>query len=796
MRTRFRYIIAALLLLFCYALQAQPTKVRGQVVDVDSGEPIQFAAVYFKGTNIGQMTNSEGRFSIETRDTSAVTLLCQLLGYSSLEIDVRKGGFTEITFRMKQGGTELSGAYIKADNRKVKHLLANINRNRQRHDPARRPHYTCDVYNKMVVSGMPYIPQMISETVAKRSHTASPELDREQIVANRISGVEEDNNLLSQFTGSMYLNVNFYKDYVKAFGVEFPSPIQASGMLYYNYYIIDTLQMDGRSTYQVRYHPKRGISSPAFDGEMFIDCEDYALRSIHAVMKRGGNVNWIRELTIDSEYRRLEDSTWFFGSDKMHADFSLALSDSSKLISFHGNSSIVYTNPDFSDNGVVDRASAPVKVAQDAGRKDEQYWDAVRPYGLSEKEKDITQMLGTIKYQSLYENLYTIASAIATGYVDIGPIGIGPVLRLVSFNELEGFRPQLGIRTSRNLSKQFRLSLYGAYGTKDREFKGGATYEHIFNREPTRKLTVDAHYDVSQLGKGQSLFTSGNILSSPWSGQQKPSPMTSFSATYEHEFSPSFNAMAEVALKRHFSNIFAPMKGWAGEELVSVASNELHLQARFSHDETVTRGYFTKTYIHTDYPVFTVDLTGSAGGIRPGDVSFLKPEVTADWKVRTSPLGLLTVQLTGGTIIGRVPYPFLHIHAGNVTGLLDKTAFSCMDYFEFISDTWATFFLDHNFYGFFLGKIPLLRRLQLREVVTLKAAWGHLSDRNNGTLPEYGAPMQFPQGMKSLDVPYVEAGVGVSNILRLFRVDCVWRLTQRDTARRTCVVNVGMELKF
>ncbi len=33
--------------------------------------------------------------------------------------------------------------------------------------------------------------------------------------------------------------------------------------------------------------------------------------------------------------------------------------------------------------------------------------------------------------------------------------------------------------------------------------------------------------------------------------------------------------------------------------------------------------------------------------------------------------------------------------------------------------------------------------------------------------------------MTSVSDPYVEAGFGVENIFRLFRVDCIWRLTHR-----------------
>jgi hypothetical protein len=29
-------------------------------------------------------------------------------------------------------------------------------------------------------------------------------------------------------------------------------------------------------------------------------------------------------------------------------------------------------------------------------------------------------------------------------------------------------------------------------------------------------------------------------------------------------------------------------------------------------------------------------------------------------------------------------------------------------------------------------------------------------------------------------IPYVEAGFGIENILRFIRIDCIWRVTQRN----------------
>lgn len=826
--TRTRKLVAtAILLLFSLLASAQTTKIRGRVFDLDTREPIPFAGVFFKGTTVGMTADLDGAYNIEIRDTSVNTVVCQLLGYDTVEKKFVPGSFYTMDFYMKLTDNLLTGAVVKADNKRVRALLKNIEDNRERNNPDNRE-FTTETYNKMeidlsrprehlngkrfmkefgfiydyldtsVVSGVPYLPILISESVSQRAHSVNPKQDREKIEANRISGVDPDNNLLSQFSGSLYLKGNFYQDYINVFSIEFPSPAQEGGLFFYKYFIIDSLQIDGHKNYLVRFHPNSLTGTgAALDGEMYIDTEDWALRSVHAKMARGGNVNWVRDLVIDADYEySKEDSCWFYKSEKLYADFSLALTDSSKLMSFLGTRTTEYSKTDFHliQNDILD---SRVKVRNDAGHKDDAYWDEKRPYELSEKEQGIYDMVDAIKDQPLYEDLYTSVYTLLTGYLDIGPVGIGPYFKIISFNELEGFRPQLGIHTSKELSRINRFTVFGAYGTRDKEFKGGVTWEHMFSKDPWSKLTLDAHYDIYQLGRGTSEFTEGNILSSLWQGRRKMSPISSYSATFTHEFSQGFVLTADLNLKRHFSNSFVPMSDWNGNPVRSVAANQLHVQARFSRDETVNRGHFIKRYVQTKHPVWMFDLTGSVPGIRPGDCGFFKPEVTMNWKFHIPPAGISRLNINAGTILGQVPYPFLHIHAGNATGLLDRSSFSCMDMFEFASDSWVTLMYDHNFGGFFFNKIPWFKQLKLREVVIARAAWGYLSDKNNGTDASYGALMPFPEGMRPLTVPYVEAGFGVSNIFRLVRIDAIWRLTNLDNPNcRRFVINFGLDFKF
>ena len=832
------------MLFFALRLGAQTTKVSGTVHDAQTGEAIPFAGIYFKNTTIGLTADIDGKFIIETRDPEAKLLVCQLLGYEPQEIEIKHGAFSHVDFKLKLADNQLPGAFVKADNRRIRRLLANIDAHRPKNDPDFRPCFKCNVYNKMeldlshprevltnkrflkefgfifdymdtsVVSGVPYLPVMISESVVERRHTSNPTVDNELITANRISGINPDANMLSQFTGSMHLQVNFYRPFINSFNVEFPSPIQRNGLLFYNYYIIDSLKVDGRKTYLVRYHPKPGISSPAFDGEMHIDAEEFAVRHITAKMVRGGNVNWLRDIVLETDYQRLPDSTWFYGQDKMYADFSIALGDSTRMMSVIGNRQLNYTNLDFSPMEPLNPGDGKVKVLEDANHKDENFWIEERPYELSAKEQGVYDMVDQIQNVDLYKVAYKVAYTLATSYYDIGPIGIG-IGQLYSKNELDGHKVRLSLHTSKELSKTFRATGAVSYcsnkNENDSQVKGFLTYEHLFKKEPQRKLTLDARYDVFQLGKGESNLTSDNFLTSFWGKQSKLAPMTNFSARYEHEFSMNFNTDAQIGLQRYFSNRFVPMVDWNGNVIPSVAVNQLKFQARFSWEETVNRGFYTKTYIHSDYPIVSLNLEGSVPGLgRQNELSFFRPSMEVYWKFRIPPLGVSELDLNAGSIIGRVPWMLLQMYPGNATNIEDKTAFSCMEYFEFGSDTWATLFWYHCFNGFFLGKIPLISKLQLREEFSAKMAYGTLRDWNNGTDAKYGAMMQFPFGMKPLNgVPYIELGAGISNIFRVLRVDFIWRVTHREVeamgadgkiqmvpARRLWTVNVGAEFRF
>lgn len=153
----------------------------------------------------------------------------------------------------------------------------------------------------------------------------------------------EDSFAIAQFTGQMHGNVNFYANFIDIFNVRFASPLSDGGLFYYDYFLVDSMQVDGRKTYKIRFHPKR-LTSPVLDGEVNIDSASYALQSASARMPKGVNVNWIKHLRLENENRIVRDSTWFRSRDRVSAEFSVTTADSSKLTSFIGTREVVYTD--------------------------------------------------------------------------------------------------------------------------------------------------------------------------------------------------------------------------------------------------------------------------------------------------------------------------------------------------------------------------------------------------------------------------------------------------------------------
>lgn len=161
-------------------------------------------------------------------------------------------------------------------------------------------------------------------------------------------------------------------------------------------------------------------------------------------------------------------------------------------------------------------------------------------------------------------------------------------------------------------------------------------------------------------------------------------------------------------------------------------------------------------------------------------------------------LGYSDAVFEAGKIFGKVPYPLLNLPQANQTYSYQIESYNMMNFLEFATDQYASFMVDHNFNGFFFNKIPFVKHLGLREVVTCKMLFGNLTNANNPDKQSnlFKLPVQtdgIPTTYTLGKTPYIEGSIGVANIFKIFRVDLVRRFTYLNNPN---VSKYGIRMRF
>jgi hypothetical protein len=84
--------------------------------------------------------------------------------------------------------------------------------------------------------------------------------------------------------------------------------------------------------------------------------------------------------------------------------------------------------------------------------------------------------------------------------------------------------------------------------------------------------------------------------------------------------------------------------------------------------------------------------------------------------------------------------------------------------------------------GWLLNRIPLIRWLKFREVISFNGIYGRLSNKNNPSIAGNHDLFMLPDGtMPFGNKPYMEVSFGLENIFRVLRIDYYRRLTYLDS---------------
>ena len=804
------------ILLFAQVSIAQKTIVSGKVTDAKTGETLPFVNIVFKDSKVGTSTDIDGNYKIETYYATD-SLIASFIGFKPSVKKVKEDEDQTINFALESGDVQIQEVVVKYEGNPAHDILKRVKRNKAANNREKYDSYNYEVYNKVefdinnlteefknkkvfknfqfvfdytdTSGGKEYLPMFMTESLSDFYYRREPKSEKEYIKASQISGTS--NESITQFMGDMYQKVNIYENYIDVFGKSFVSPIADFGLIYYRYYLMDSVVIDGNYCYEIKFVPKLA-QEPVFNGTMWINDTTYAVKKIEGGIAKEANINFVNGFEVKQEYENIEGKYWMLKKDELVVDFQLG----EKVMGLFGRKSTSYKNIEVNipKSDTLYDGLSNVVVLDAANSREPDYWQSARHDTLSENQKGIYEMVDSVKNVPAFRTFVDLVKLLFTGYKEVGNFEIGPYFKLYSFNPVEGNRFRLGGRTSNQFSTRLMLFGYAAYGTRDERFKYNGGFRYRIKKNPRQYAGFQYTRDVEQLGISQNAFSQDNILSSflRRNPNDKLTDVEEFEFTYEREWIPGLSntlfvtkrGMSPLGSLDYIREIPAGSGQFTNDNLLN--TSEISLFTRFAYKEKFVEGEFERISLGSKYPIVELQAGFGFKDVLDGDYDYQKFELAISDNVKLGIYGQTEFRLTAGKYFGTLPYTLLEIHNGNESYFYDKQAFNLMNFFEFISDEYASVMLTHHFDGFFLNKMPLLRKLKWREVATFSAVVGNLSDANKTELI-------LPSNSFELTDPYGEFGVGIENIFKLIRIDAMWRLNYLDNPN---IAKFGLRASF
>jgi hypothetical protein len=804
-------LLSVFLFLGIFMSQAQ-TKVGGHVFD-GNNESVAFANIIFKGSSEGTITNENGRFYLESDETWN-TIIISFIGYETIELSLESKVNLDLKLILNEAAAQLDAVLLVAGKQSKKNnpaidILRKVWANKRENGLKRFKQYEYDKYEKVEfdintidsslinsklfkgmefvfeqvdtssVTGKTYLPMFINEAASRVYGDNLLKKEKEVLKGNKNSGFS-DNQVVIDFVGDLYSDYNIYDNYLKFFDKSFVSPLSRTGIQTYNYVLSDSAFIDNKWCYNIIYYPRRK-NELTFKGDFWVADTTYAIKEINLQASKSANINWVKEIYIEQEFEVLNDSLFLVKRDYMMSDFAFSKKEKSRGV--YGKRTTLYKNYKFDLPKEKKFYEEEVYYYdKDVYDRDDSFWDTNRLEKLNKDEVGVYKMLDTLKTVKKFKRLYNLGSILSSGYIEFNtlPLDYGPIFSTFGFNEVEGMRLRAGGRTYFGRNDIWRLEGFLAYGFRDDKFKYGISGKWLLDKKNRFIISGGNRRDVEQIGA--SLTTSTDVLgrslaSSSVVGSGTNDKLTSISLTSAAiEVEPWRNVVMRLGANyrtlESASDTFS-LDYFDNESSTGIASDIKQFESSFSMSYFPGRkmtGFGVERHdANDDYSRIFAQVSFGDKNILNGDFDYTKVQFSYLQPWQIGGFGNLYSTIEVGKTFGEVPLGLLSVVPGNQSYFSIYNTFSQLDFYEFVTDTYASLHLQHNFNGRFFSRIPWLRKLNLREIVSFRTVWGEVSDANKA-LNASGLIYNTPD--KEM---YYEYSLGVGNIFKILRIDFNFR---------------------
>jgi hypothetical protein len=781
----------------------QSLLIKGQVKDAHNEEAIPYASIVIKPGRVGVITDSLGFFTIAyTGATGFDSLEVTYVGYAKFVIPLDQ--ITDSTFlKINLERAVTQGVVIKTKADRGLILWRKIVRNKPKNDRSRYPFFTYELHNKLELDlnrvskeklqgkgfikpfafifdnldssegGPPVLPVFLTETLSDYYFKLNPRKTREVIKASNTNGV--NNESVTKLLGGMYQNVNVYSNFIPVFDKQFVSPLSNQGDNYYTYSTPDTVLVNGRRFYHWVFSPKRKGEN-TFEGDAWVHDSSFAIQRIQLRLTGLSTVNHIENLSIYQDYTLINDSTWFLSKDKFIADvYPIGKNN----FGMKGRKTSTYRSISFDKDKIeralmANRLVEEVVVLPDSDEKPNTFWDSSRHEALTKSEAGVYKMIDTLQQMPLFQKYRRNLSFLTTGYKPIGNFEIGPWFNWITMNAWEGLRTRFDLGTTPKFNPNWYLHAYLAYGFGDKTFKGKAEAYYFLKKEP--RSYIHASF-LQDLDNGQNYYNElslDNIFALAIRKQGIPIKFLRIQMQELEYFNSTLSGFSVKLGVQH--KTFDPLDNIPGKE--NFPSNkgdalnnfEAAITIRFSYLEKFLEGNYFRVSLGSEFPTVELQYHKGFSGVLKSNYDYHKLRFRINDYFKIAPFGSIDFNIYAGRTFGTLPYMLLEVAPGNEIYYYNKYAFNLMNRFEYINDRYAGFSMEHNFGSGIFKYTGLTRRLKWRQFWNVKTLVGGLSDENYTLNFVPGNPFQNLDGRV-----YVEGGTGIDNILKVLRLDLVWR---------------------
>ncbi len=306
---------------------------RGKVVDAENGNPLVFASVAVKETNVATVTNIDGEFLIKIAETqTSKNLEVTYLGFKNKVVpitDLRVDGYQNV-ISMTSAPIPIREIIVKPidPDAIVRNAISRIGKNF-----VDEPNLMTAFYRETIRKNRTYV--SIGEAVVeifKAPYNSDIRFDGARIYKGRKgSDVEKMDTVLFKLQGGpvTVLQLDIAKNTQDILTVD--------AMKYYDYSLVSVIEIGNKPHYVITFKQKPSVDEPLFMGNLYIETESYALTEaefgFNLEDKEAVSSIFIKKKPLGMEvtpevatYRvqyREQDGKWYFAYSRAEVKFKV-----------------------------------------------------------------------------------------------------------------------------------------------------------------------------------------------------------------------------------------------------------------------------------------------------------------------------------------------------------------------------------------------------------------------------------------------------------------------------------------